>query len=106
MKVFLDECVPKPVDRLLKGHQCFTAQQMGWGGIQNGELLRLVQEHGFELFLTSDQNLGYQQNPEARTIPLLVLPTNHWPVLKTKGDEICAALAETHPGDYVEMNFS
>jgi hypothetical protein len=77
----------------------------GWGGTQNGELLALVQENEFEVFLTSDQNLGYQQNLEHRTIPLLVLPTNHWPILKTKGDEICAALDKLSLGDYVEMSF-
>lgn len=105
MKVFLDECVPKPVERLLQGHECFSAQQMGWGGVQNGDLLELVQADKFEVFLTSDQNLGYQQNLEERKIPLLVLPTNHWPILKTKGYEIRKALDKLAPGDYKELSF-
>jgi len=70
-------------------------------GLKNGELLVLVQKNDFEVFLTSDQNLGYQQNLGHRTIPLLVLPTNHWPILKTKGDEICAALDRLSPGSMV-----
>ncbi len=97
--------MPRPVEKLLIGHACSTAQQMGWGGAQNGDLLRLVQTHGFEVFVTSDQNLGYQQNLAVRTIPLLVLPTNHWPILKTKGDSILEILKTLSAGDYVEMIF-
>jgi len=65
MKVLLDECVPWPIHRLLVGHECRTAQQKGWGGIKNGQLLQLA-EAEFELFITADQNLRYQQNLAGR----------------------------------------
>ena len=52
--VLLDECVPWPMHKLLAGHDCTTAQKRGWGGIKNGDVLRLA-EAGFDLFITSDQ---------------------------------------------------
>ena len=61
MNVLLDECVPWPMHKLLSAHVCATAQRLGWGGIKNGDLLRLA-EGKFDLFITSDQNIRYQQN--------------------------------------------
>jgi len=55
MRILLDECVPWPMHRLLTNHSCTNVQAQGWGGIKNGELLRLA-ETDFELFITSDQN--------------------------------------------------
>jgi len=61
MRILLNECVPWPMHKLLSGHSCSTVQDEGWGGIKNGELLQLA-EREFELFITSDQNIRYQQN--------------------------------------------
>jgi hypothetical protein len=61
MRVLLDECVPWPMHRLLSGHTCSSVQDKGWGGIKNGDLLQRA-EGQFDLFITSDQNLRYQQN--------------------------------------------
>jgi hypothetical protein len=62
--------------RLLPGHQCHTAQEQGWAGIKNGQLLALA-EANFDLFITSDQNLQYQQNLRGRRIAILELTTNN-----------------------------
>lgn len=75
MRILLDECVPWPMHRLLPGHDCTTAQKCGWGGIKNGELLRLA-DCRFELFITSDQNIRYQQNLAGFHIAILELSTN------------------------------
>jgi hypothetical protein len=75
MKILLDECVPWPMHKLLPGHDCMTAQQRGWGGIKNGELLSKAEKE-FDLFITSDQNIRYQQNLAGRKIPILELSTN------------------------------
>jgi len=56
-------------------HVCTTAQRRGWGGIKNGDLLRLA-EGKFDLFITSDQNIRYQQNLAGRSIAILELSTN------------------------------
>ena len=60
MRVLLDECVPWPMHKLLAGHTCATAQKRGWSARHNGQLLSLA-EVEFDLFITSDQNIRYQQ---------------------------------------------
>lgn len=75
MRILLDECVPWPMHRLLTNHSSTNVQAVGWGGIKNGELLRLA-ETDFELFITSDQNIRYQQNLAGRNIAVLELSTN------------------------------
>ncbi len=67
MNILLDECVPWPLRKLLADHTCQTAQQMGWKSVKNGELLALA-EGKFDLFITSDQSLAYQQNLRGRRI--------------------------------------
>ena len=75
MRILLDECVPWPMHKLLAGHECTTAQKRGWGGITNGDLLRLA-ETEFDLFITSDQNIRYQQNLAGRRGAIIELSTN------------------------------
>jgi hypothetical protein len=75
MRILLDECVLWPMHKLLSGHICSTVQSQGWGGIKNGELLHLA-EGEFDLFITSDQNIHYQQNLARRRIAILELSTN------------------------------
>jgi hypothetical protein len=75
MRILLDECVPWPMRELLANHACTTPQKRGWGGIKNGDLLRLA-EGEFDLFITSDQNIRYQQNLAGGSIPILELSTN------------------------------
>ena len=74
MRILLDECVPWPMHKLLLADDCVTVQKRGWGGIKNGDLLRLA-EGEFDLFITSDQNIRYQQNLAGRRIPILELST-------------------------------
>jgi hypothetical protein len=80
--------------KLLTGHECSTAQQRGWGGMKNGDLLRLA-EGQFDLFITSDQNIRYQQNLAGRRIPILELSTNklRFPFLRinSKASEVTNA---------------
>ena len=73
MKILLDECVPRGLRRHLPGHEIKTVPEMGWGGIKNGKLLALAQE-SFEVFLTVDQNLSFQQNLPQFRIAVLVVP--------------------------------
>ena len=81
MKILLDECVPWPIHRLLVTHDCCTAQQRGWGGVKNGRLLEMA-EGEFDLFITSDQNVRYQQNLSGRRIAILELPQTNFAGLK------------------------
>lgn len=75
MNVLLDECVPLPLRDILAGHHCATVKVEGWGGIKNGELLRLAEDR-FDLFITADQNIRYQQNLSGRRITIVELSTN------------------------------
>jgi hypothetical protein len=102
MKVLLAECVPWPMHKLLAGHECTTAQKRGWGGVKNGDLLRLA-EGEFNLFITSDQNIRYQQNLAGRSIPILELSTNDLRRIQTAAPEIRAVVAAIQPGEFVQL---
>ncbi|MDX2227563.1 MAG: hypothetical protein SFY92_10810 [Verrucomicrobiae bacterium] len=92
MIVFLDECIPEPLMGLLSEHQVKSARLMGWKRCKNGELLQLVEKEGFDVFMTSDKNLRYQQNLKGRKLAILVLSTNLWPIVRTHQADITAAL--------------
>lgn len=102
MRILLDACVPRPLRQHLPGHGVYTAQEMGWGRLKNAALLQAV-EAQFDAFLSSDQNLRYQQNLTGRKLAILVLPTNDWPTLRCMADSIAARGATLQPGDFVEL---
>lgn len=64
MLILLDEQLPRQLAPFLKGHEARTVQQQGWAGLKNGELLREASAAGFQVFLTADQNIEFQQNLE------------------------------------------
>jgi len=103
VKVFFDECVPRPLRGLLAAYEISTAQELGWGRLTNGALIQKAESSEFEVFVTSDKNLKYQQNLQSRTIALLVLSTNYWPTLQQQHDLIISALAVIQPGQYLEL---
>ena len=102
MKILFDECMPQPLRRRLAEFEISTAQEMGWGRVKNGDLLKLAEDK-FDAFLTSDQQLKYQQNLKGRKLAILVLSTNRWPQVKARTQEIIAAVLTLKPGDYVEL---
>jgi len=73
MKILFDQGTPVPLRRHLPGHSVMTAFEQGWGSLANGELLDAAERAGFELLVTTDQNLQYQQNLTARRIAIVVL---------------------------------
>ena len=73
MRILLDECAPRPLKRELPDHEIRTVVEMGWSGKKNGELLRLMNQEGFMLLLTTDQNLRYQQNLKQTGVAVVVL---------------------------------
>ncbi|MEK7674423.1 MAG: DUF5615 family PIN-like protein, partial [Verrucomicrobiota bacterium] len=100
MKILLDACVPRPLRKYLPGHTVHTAQEMGWGQLKNGALLREA-EAQFDVLITTDQNLEYQQNVLGRKLGILVLPTNDWPTIRSNADAIAGKVATLKPGDFV-----
>jgi predicted nuclease of predicted toxin-antitoxin system len=103
MKILLDECVPWPMHRLLSSHQCATAQKRGWGGIKNGDLIRLA-EGEFDLFITSDQNIRYQQNLADRRIAILELSTNDLRTIQVGAADLVHSVASIAPGEFRRLN--
>ncbi len=75
MRVLIDECLNWRLGRALTGHYAVSAQKMGWSGIQNGKLLALAVENGFDVLLTGDRNLSFQQNIAGLPIAIVVLQT-------------------------------
>ena len=102
MNILLDECVPWPMHQLLSGHQCTTAQKRGWGGVKNGELIRLA-EAEFALFITSDQSIRYQQNLAGRRISILELSTNDLRRIRAAAAKIQDAIASVKPGKFLHL---
>jgi hypothetical protein len=82
-----------------------TAYERGWSRLSNGDLLAAAESGGFDLFLTTDQNLRYQQNLTARKIRILVLPTTRWPEIRRHVAEIAAAITTMKPGEFRELKW-
>jgi len=77
MRVLFDQGTPAPLCHALAPHEVSTAFELGWSNLENGDLLREA-EGRFEVFVTTDQNLRYQQNLGGRQLAILVLPTTNW----------------------------
>ena len=75
MKVFFDQGTPVPLRRFLVGHEVATAHERGWSQLNNGALIAATEEAGFDVFVTTDQNLRYQQNLDGRKIDIVVILT-------------------------------
>jgi hypothetical protein len=80
-----------------------TAEQCGWGRLENGDLLTVAEESGYELFLTADKNLRYQQNLAGRKISILVLGQSPWPIVRQHIPAILAAVDAATPGSFIEV---
>ncbi len=102
MKILLDECVPWPMHKILHGHSCSTVQGRGWGGIKNGDLLRRA-EGEFDLFITSDQNIRYQQNLTGRRIAILELSTNDISRIEAASSLIELILKTIQPHEFRQL---
>jgi predicted nuclease of predicted toxin-antitoxin system len=81
VRILLDQGAPAPLRRALADHSVATAYEKQWDKLTNGELLAAAEE-SFDLFITTDQNLRYQQNLTGRRLAILVLPTTSWPRLQ------------------------
>ena len=77
MRILIDECLPKQLKAWLAGkHDAVTVQEMGWANVKNGNLLRLADESAFDVFVTADKNMYYQQNFAGLRISAVVIPSN------------------------------
>ena len=105
MKILFDQGSPVPLRQHLDAHEVETVAERNWSKLENGDLLSAAEEEGFEIFLTTDQNLRYQQNLAGRRIAILVLKTTSWPRIRQHVERGRTSIDSLQPGDYVEVNF-
>jgi hypothetical protein len=104
MKVLLDECLPRQLRRRLPGHEVKTVPEMGWASIKNGALLRLA-EPLFDVFITVDKNLPFQQNLAALSLAVVILdtPDNKLETLRPLMGDVLTALDAIQPRQVVHL---
>ena len=103
MRVLFDNGTPRGIAAALLGHVVEEARSHGWDTLRNGELLDAAGAAGFDLFLTTDRNLRYQQKFANRQIAIVVLGKGRWRLIRTRLAEIVAAVEAATPGSYAEV---
>ena len=103
MRVLFDQGTPVPIRWHLPAHQVVTAFEQGWSTLRNGELLSAAEAGGFDVLLTTDTNLRYQQNLANRAIAIVVLGRARWPRIKPVVARVAAAVDAATPGSYTEV---
>jgi len=98
MLLLLDQSVPIGVRAILDHHTVKTAYELGWSTLRNGELLRAAEDAEFQVILTADTSLPYQQNLEGRSIAIVVLSRNKWSLVEAALPQISAAVDTAKPG--------
>ena len=92
MRILLDQNTPAPLRYALLGHQVETAFERGWSELSNGKLIAEAESAGFDVLITSDQSIPYQQNWTGRRLGLLLLSTNDWTRIRKFKERILEAI--------------
>jgi hypothetical protein len=100
VKVLLDENLDHRLRNNLGPHDVFTASYKGWDGLKNGELLRVAEADGFEVLITGDQTLSYEQNLTERQLAVIALSSIEWRLIKDHLTKIVAAIDSAKPGSF------
>jgi hypothetical protein len=103
MRILFDQGTPVPLRRFLTDHVVATAYERGWSCVTNGDLIRLAEQEGFDLLITTDTNLRYQQNLQGRSLAILVLTTTSWPPIRQATESITAVITQIEGGGYQEL---
>ena len=104
MRVLFDQGAPVPLRQHLAAHSVSTAFELGWTALKNGELLAQAEAAGFEVLVTTDQNLKYQQNLAGRSIAIVVIGTTSWPRIRASVADVSRAVDAAWPGAYLEVS--
>jgi hypothetical protein len=104
MRILFDHGTPAPLIPFLEGRAVTKAKDRGWDTLTNGDLLAEAEGAGFDVLLTADKNMRYQQNLTGRRIALVVLSTPQWPRVRLHLDIIAAAVNAATPGSYAEVD--
>jgi len=104
VKVLLDENIPHDLRAHLRHHDTFTVAYAGWAGLKNGQLLAAAEKDGFDVLVTGDLALGYQQNLTLRRIAIISLSAIGWPILEPRVAQIVAAVDAAVLGTFVRLD--
>lgn len=103
MRVLFDQGTPVPLRNHLPTHQVTTAFELNWSSLSNGELLSEAEAANFEVLVTTDQNLRYQQNLTKRRIAIVVIASTSWPRIQKRIPAVVDAINGVETGGYVEV---
>ena len=103
MRVLFDQGTPVPLRESLTQHEVSTAYERGWSALKNGELLDAAELAGFDILVTTDQNLTHQQNLGMRGIAIVVLTSTSWPRIQYEIAAVIRAVNEASAGSYTEV---
>ena len=103
MRVLFDQATPVPIREFLVDHAVSTAAQQHWDRLRNGELLTVAEQAGFDVLLTTDKNMRYQQNMAGRTIAVVVIGVQQWPALQPYVVRVVAAVNAATPGSFIDV---
>lgn len=104
MFVLFDNGTPRTLARyLIARHTVTEARARGWDTLENGDLLNAAEAAGFEVLLTTDKNIRYQQNLEKRKIAVVALGQGRWTLLEPHVEEIVAAVDAAKPGTFTQV---
>jgi hypothetical protein len=103
MRILFDQGTPVPLRRHLTHRIVYTAFEPGWSALHNGELLDVAEQEGYDLLMTTDQNLRYQQHLADRQLAIIVLLSTSWPRIQLRIETIQSAVQRIMPGGYQEI---
>jgi predicted nuclease of predicted toxin-antitoxin system len=103
VKVLFDQNVPRNLVNYLPAHKVTRSAELGWQQLENGDLLDAAQDKGFEVMVTADRNLAYQQNLNNRRLAIVVLPSGNWPAAKAQIVEVVKAIDHSERGGFKEL---
>ncbi len=104
MRILFDQATPVPIRGYLDRHEVRTASQEGWGTLKNGDLLTAAEAAGFDVLLSTDRNLRYQQNLEGRKIAVVIICRQQWPQLLPHVQRVVEAVNSAVKGSYLEID--
>jgi hypothetical protein len=104
MLILFDPSTPAPLRAFLAGHTVVEAVERGWERLSNGDLLNAGEAEGFDVLITADKNIRYQQNLSTRRIAIVELSTPRWPVVRLYVDRVVSALKAVTPGSYIQVD--
>lgn len=104
MRILFDHGTPAPLIPFLEGHTVTKAKDAGWDRLINGELLKVAEAARFDILLTTDKNIRYQQNLTGRQIAIVVLGNSTWRTVERYLDRVALAVDAATPGSYTEID--